>query len=84
MSRFCNDLETAKILTRQGRRTARGLNFTAELVGTLRRRHGIPRCRPDGDAPTLMSVADVAKEVGVSDETIHRRIRQGLVPVAQP
>ncbi len=84
LSCFYNDRETAKVLTRQGRRTARGLDFTAELVGSLRRRHGIAPYQPDGDEPVLMGVADVAKEIGVSDDTIYRWIREGLVPVAQP
>ncbi len=79
-----NDRETATVLTRQGRRTARGLDFTTELAGSLRRRHGIAPDQPDGDEPGFMGVADVATEIGVSDDTIYRWIREGLGPVAQP
>ena len=86
LSCFYNDREIAKILTRHGRRTAHGLDFKVELVGDLRRRHDIAPYKPerDGDAPVLMSVVEVAAEIGVSDETLYRWIRQGLVPVAQP
>ena len=37
-----NDRTVARILNQQGRRSARGLAFTTELVGGLRRYHGIP------------------------------------------
>ena len=86
LSCFYTDREIAKILTRQGRRTAHGLDFSVALVGNLRRRRGIAPYRPerDGEAPLLMGVGDVAAEIGVSDDTLYRWIRQGLVPVAQP
>ena len=79
------DGTTARVLTRQGRRTARGLTFTAELVGCLRRRHGIPAQRPRGDrkACELLSVVDAAKEPRISDTTLYRWVHAGLIPLEQ-
>ena len=82
---FFKDQETARILNRQGRRTAHGLTFTAELVGRLRRRHDILAHVPrtDNQACELLSVVDAARELGIQDATLYRWIHAGLLPVEQ-
>ncbi len=88
LSRFYADKETARILNRQGRRTARGLAFSAELVRALRQRHDIPAHvqdkAGDGDPAELLSIAEAARVLGVHAGTLYRWIHAGLVPVAQP
>ncbi len=80
------DARTATILNRQGRRTAKGLAFTAYLVRQLRVRNDIPAWRAerrDPDAP-LLSVAEAARELQTTDGTLYRWIRAGIVPAEQP
>ena len=88
LSHFYRDRETARILNRQGRRTARGLAFSAELVRALRQRHDIPAHVPDngddGHPPKLLSVGEAAHTFGVHEATLYRWIHAGVVPVAQP
>ena len=87
LSRHYNDRTVAGVLNRHGRRSARGLPFTAELVGSLRRYHDIPAYRPgqaaDG-AVIPVSVREAAQELGVHEDTVYRWIRAGLLPVADP
>ena len=86
LSAHYNDRTVAGILNKQGRRTAHSLPFTRDLVYDLRRRHDIPAyVAPDeqGDGVAL-SVADVARELGVNEATLYRWIHAGLVPVINP
>ncbi len=80
------DARTAIILNRQGRRTAKGLAFTAYLVRQLRLRNDIPAWRADRrdtNAP-LLSVAEAARELQTTVGTLYRWIRAGIVPAEQP
>ena len=83
-----NDRTVARILNQQGRRTARDLPFSTELVGGLRRSHGIPAHVPPRDADAAASiprsVGDAAKELAVDEATLYRWIHAGLVPVSDP
>ena len=82
------DRTVARILNQQGRRTARDLPFTTELVGGLRRYHGIPAHVPPrdaGDAAGIpLRVGDAARELAVDEATLYRWIHAGLVPVSDP
>ena len=62
------------ILNRQGRRTARGLSFTASRVQSLRHHHEIPCHQPSDDPQEgeLLTVADAAAELGLAPSTLHR------------
>ena len=87
LAAFYPDGEIARILNRQKRVTARGLQFTGPRVAKLRSRHGIPVCPPpEADPPEapVMSVAEAAAELGITGETLYRWIRKGLVPSIQP
>ena len=87
LAAFYPDWEIARILNRQKRVTARGLEFTGPRVAKLRSRHGIPVCPPpeagQTEAPVL-SVAEAAAELGITGTTLYRWIRKGLVPSVQP
>lgn len=75
------DAQIAGIGNRQGRRTAKGLSYTAGRVQSLRHHWGIPRHQPDAN-PTegeLLSVADAAKELGLAPSTLHRWLADGFV-----
>ncbi len=75
------DAMIAHILNRQGRRTARGLSFTASRVQSLRHHWNIPCHQPSND-PTegeLLTVADAAAELGLAPSTLHRWLNDGFI-----
>ena len=75
------DATIAGILNRQGRRTARGLSFTASRVQSLRHHWKIP-CHQPSDAPTKgepLTVADAAHELGLAPSTLHRWLNEGFI-----
>ncbi|HEY2765742.1 MAG TPA: recombinase family protein [Pseudonocardiaceae bacterium] len=79
------DATIAGILNRQGRRTARGLPFTASRVQSLRHHWHIDAHQP-GDHPeegALLTVADAAAELGTAPSTLHRWLNDGFIPGEQ-
>ena len=71
----------AHILNRQGRRTARGLSFTAGRVQSLRHHHQIP-CHTPTDDPAeaeLLTVTQAAAELGLAPSTLHRWLGDGFI-----
>jgi len=75
----------AGILNRQGRKTARGLPFTANRVGSLRQHWNIPCFRPS-DSPREgepVTVAKAAELLGVAPSTVHRWINDGFIAAEQ-
>jgi hypothetical protein len=75
------DTVIAGILSRQGRRTARGHRFTANRVGNVRRHWKIPRF----DSATafsegeLVTVQKAAEMLGVAPSTVHRWLADGFI-----
>ena len=75
------DATIAHILNRQGRRTARGLSFTASRVQSLRHYHEIA-CHTPTDDPQegeLLTVTDAAAELGLAPSTLHRWLSDGFI-----
>jgi len=75
------DATIAHILNRQGRRTARGLSYTAGRVQSLRHHYEIA-CHQPSDDPTEgepLTVADAAKELGLAASTLHRWLGDGFI-----
>lgn len=71
----------AGILNRQQRLTARGLRFTANNVGNLRRHWKIPRFEPpatpaDGELVNVRQAADI---LGTAPSSIHRWLNDGVI-----
>jgi hypothetical protein len=71
----------AGILNRQGRTTARGLRFTANLGGTTRRHWRIARVEPPPQRPEgeLVSIQQAAKVLKLAPSTLHRWVNEGFV-----
>jgi DNA invertase Pin-like site-specific DNA recombinase len=75
------DTKIAGILNRQGRRTARGLSFTASRVQSLRHHWKIP-CHQPSDQPQegeLLNVTAAAKQLGIAPSTLLRWLDDGFV-----
>lgn len=75
------DHQIAGILARQGRQTGAGKPFTAHRVRSLRNHHKIPAATPRTPPPgtEAVTVAQAAKELGVSTATVHRWLREGFI-----
>lgn len=75
------DHQIAGILARQGRLTGAGKTFTAHRVRSLRHHHTIPTAEPRTPAPgtEAVTVAQAAKDLGVSTATVHRWLREGFI-----
>jgi hypothetical protein len=71
----------AGILGRQGRRTARGLSYTASRVQSLRHHWGIDRHQQNTDAKDgeLVTVAQAATAPGLAPSTLHRWLGDGFI-----
>jgi DNA invertase Pin-like site-specific DNA recombinase len=75
------DAVIAGILNRQGRRTPRGLSYTATRVQGLRHYWKIDSHQPD-DQPQegpVLTVADAATELGIAPSTLHRWLGDGFI-----
>ncbi|MER5918251.1 recombinase family protein [Streptomyces sp. NPDC001982] len=75
------DAQIAGILNRQGRRTARGLSYTASRVQTTRFHWGIP-CHRKSTKPQegeLVTVAEAATELRLAPSTLHRWLNDGFI-----
>jgi excisionase family DNA binding protein len=82
LSQEFDDAQIARILNRQGRRTARGNPFTQANVLSLRGHHQIPKCsiqqaRDPKEGP--FTADEAAAELGVTMTTIHRWLREGIL-----
>jgi hypothetical protein len=80
------DATIAGILNRQGRRSARGLRFTATIVQGLRHHWGIacyqpPTTPPEGE---LVTIAKAAELLDVAPSTVHRWLADGFIAGEQP
>ena len=77
------DAIIAGILNRQGRRTARGLSYTAGRVQGLRLLLGHPPPPADGNdqAPEgeLLNMAQAARQLGIAPSTLLRWLNDGFI-----
>jgi DNA invertase Pin-like site-specific DNA recombinase/predicted DNA-binding transcriptional regulator AlpA len=76
-----SDAVIAGILNRQGRRTAKGMRFTANRVCGLRNHWGIPRFHQPAEEPEseLLTVEQTAQRLGVAASTVHRWLNDGFI-----
>jgi DNA invertase Pin-like site-specific DNA recombinase len=76
------DHQIAGILARQGRLTGAGNPFTANRVRSLRSHHKIPsptRRTPPPASTERATIAQAARQLGVSTATVHRWLREGFI-----
>ncbi len=81
-----DDAQIARTLNRQGRRSGKDQPFTKSSVMSLRGKNRIPKCRhkPVVDPRSGPFTADeAAVELGVCMSTIHRWLRDGILPGQQ-
>lgn len=82
LAREFDDAQIARILNNQGRRSGRGVAFTAPAVRSLRSNNRIPKC-----AKTIVTdprhgpfnAEQAARELGVTRGTVHRWLRDGVL-----
>jgi DNA invertase Pin-like site-specific DNA recombinase/predicted DNA-binding transcriptional regulator AlpA/transposase len=84
-----DDATIARLLARQGLMTATGLPFTADRVGSLRRRHDIAGPPAEdvgagGDDAQVVSIAQAEALLGTSRATLYRWLADGFIPGEQP
>jgi DNA invertase Pin-like site-specific DNA recombinase len=86
LAQHYDDTTIAQILGQQNRRTATGLPFRKTHVRALRTYHGIPAYQPPPENVTpgchdaaVVSIAQAARQLGVSSATIYRWLRDGFV-----
>jgi excisionase family DNA binding protein len=77
------DRQIAAVLNRQGRRTGTGLPFTESRVKHVRQKNAIRAAAPPDPNGSTVTVEHAAEELGVSTATIHRWLREGLLPGEQ-
>jgi DNA invertase Pin-like site-specific DNA recombinase len=75
------DAVIAGILNRQGRRTARGMSYTASRVQSLRHHWKIPCHQPAGQEPEgePLNVTAAARQLGIAPSTLLRWLNDGFV-----
>jgi len=81
-----DDAQIARILNKQGRRGAKGHPFTQEAVRCIRRTHEIPKCPPRvarDPRQGPFTADEAAVQLGVSMTTVHRWLRDGVLPGRQ-
>jgi excisionase family DNA binding protein len=83
LARHHPDHQIAAILNKQGRRTGTGLAFNESRVKHVRQRAGIPAAPPPDAASELYTIEQAARELAVSEPTIYRWLRAGLLPAEQ-
>jgi DNA invertase Pin-like site-specific DNA recombinase len=77
--KFADD-QIARILIRQGHKTATGLNFSAHRVANLRWSHGIPPYKkPKDEHPTSYTAQQAAQILQVSFPTILNWVKSGFI-----
>jgi hypothetical protein len=76
-----DDATIAGILNRQGRRSATGQRFTAQIVSSLRNHWKIPRYQPPTQPPDgeLLPISKAAEQLGVVASTLHRWLQAGFI-----
>ena len=77
------DRQIAAILSKQGRLTGTGLQFTEPRVHHVRKAARIPAAPPPAPDSNTATIAEAATQLEVSTATIRRWLREGLLPAEQ-
>jgi excisionase family DNA binding protein len=75
-----DDTQISRVLSKRNARTATGLTFTKLRVQSVRSQYQIPRgAGQSAEAGPLFTAEQAAVELGVSQDTIHAWLREGLL-----
>jgi len=77
------DATIARVLTKLGRRTGAGKRWSQQRVASARKRGRIPGQSRDALPPDILSLGQVVKQYGVSDTTVRKLVRHGLLTMDQ-
>jgi excisionase family DNA binding protein len=77
------DNQIASILNNQGRRTGTGLLFSEPRVKYARQQNNMPAAPPPDPDSGIFTIKQAAAELGVTETTIYRWLREGLLPGGQ-
>jgi excisionase family DNA binding protein len=77
------DRQIAAILNKQGRRTGNGLLFSEPRVKYVRQQNNVPAAPPPDPDSGLFTIKQAARELRVTETTIYRWLRAGLLPAEQ-
>ena len=83
MAQRYRDDETARVLSKLGRRTGKGNRWTQARVATVRRKVGIAAPDPAQLNPDLLNLAQATRYSGVSDLTLMRLIKAEILAADQ-
>ncbi len=84
LARLMPDGSIAALLNRLGRKTAKGNSWNAANVRSFRSYRKIPVCR-DGERRERneLTLAETAERLGVGESSVHRLIKQKMLPARQ-
>lgn len=74
-----DDTQIARVLIKKNLRTATGLPFTKRRVQSVRAQYEIPQGRGCATDEPRYTAEQAAEELGVSSQTIHSWLREGLL-----
>ena len=77
------DDEIARVLNKLERRTARGKRWSEQRVAGVRKSHSISGRRRRQPDPDILTLGSAVKEYRVSDTSLRRLVRHGILPMHQ-
>ena len=78
-----SDGESARVLSKLGRTTARGKRWTQTRVAYTRKQYSIAAVAKDPLDPNILTLGQAVKYTGVSDTTLMKLIKKELLPCHQ-
>jgi DNA invertase Pin-like site-specific DNA recombinase len=83
MAEHYGDEDIARVLNQRGYRTGQGNHWEASRVASLRQKHQVIGRRRTQPRPGLVSMSAAVEITGVSDRTVLKLIKRGLVRAEQ-
>lgn len=77
------DGQTARVLSKLGRRTGKGNRWTQSRVASIRRKHGIAAPAPTTADDNLLTLAQAVRYTETSDTTLMRLIKANILAANQ-
>ena len=77
------DDEIARVLSKLGKTTAKGLRWNESRVASARNKAGIPAAQRAGADDNILTLGQAVKYSGVSDTTLTKLIKRGILKANQ-